>query len=183
MPLATTNGAPRLGSHEFEIQLRDSLDQMSATKTASISRVTTGTTDVSRPRPRQQVDGRTAMRFAQTTGFGFAKVVIKPNSTCALDPYDNAIQANLLPTNNNIGATPRCRFDFFLNKKLRAGWRMVGARFTNDNDPQILVFQQRPFGTDVPFFSIEVVRNYKGRLEQIEIEGPPGADWRDAFRY
>jgi hypothetical protein len=183
MQLATTSGAPRLGPHEFEIQLRDSLGQMSATKTTSISRVTTSTTDVSRPRQRYQVDGRAAMMFAGETGFGFATVVIQPNSICTLRRYDNRIEARHVPTSYTVGEKPRCRFDFFVNKKLRAGWRMAGVRFTYDNDPQILVFQQRPSGTEVPFFSIEIKTPYIGGLQYIELEGPSGADWRDAFRY
>ncbi len=183
MMLATTNGAPRLGPHEFEVQLRDRLDQRSATRLARITRVTTSTTDLSRPRQRYQVDGRAAMRFATETGFGFATVVIQPNSICTLNPYDNRIEARHVPTNNTVGVKPRCRFDFFVNKKLRAGWRMAGVRLNYDDDPNMLVFQQRPSGTDVPFFSIETKLPYRGGLLYLELEGPPGADWRDAFRY
>lgn len=177
------NGAPRPGRHEFEIQLRDRLDQVSVTRTAGITRTLTGTPDMSRPRQRYQVDGRAAMLFANQTGFGFANVVIQPNSICTLGSYDNRIEARHIPTNNTVGVKPRCRFDFFVNKKLRAGWRMAGARFTHDTDPNMLVFQQRPSGTDVPFFSIETRLPYSGGLQYIELEGPPGVDWRDAFRY
>lgn len=177
------NGTPRPGRHEFEIQLRDRLDQVSSSRTAGITRTLTGAATVSRPRQRYQVDGRAAMRFANETGFGFAKVVIQPNSLCTLDQYDNRIEARHVPTNNTVGVKPRCRFDFFVNKKLRAGWRLTGARLTHDDDPNMLVFQQRPSGTDVPFFSIETRLPYRGGLLFLELEGPPGADWRDAFRY
>jgi len=177
------NGTPRPGRHEFEIQLRDRLDQVSVTRTAGITRTMPGTADVSRPRQRYQVDGRAAWIFSMETGFERKETVLAPPSTCRLNPRDNLIEARLVQNPTNIGAQPRCRFEFFTGKKLRTGWRLVEVRFPYDTDTRVVTFLQRLAGTDVPYFSFETKTPYRGGLQYIVVEGPPGADWRDAFRY
>jgi hypothetical protein len=176
------SGAARPGVHEFEIQLRDRLDQVSATRTASITRTGAPAPGLARPTQRYQVDGRAAWRFAWDTGFKFAATVRAPLSTCTLLPWDNLIEARVAQSVNNIGATPRCRFEIFTAKKLRPGWRLIEARFNHDTDARIVTFLQRLAGTDVPYFSFETHTPYRYGLQYIVLEGPVGADWRDAFR-
>jgi len=177
------NGAPRPGRHEFEIQLRDRLDQVSATRTAGITRAGAATPGLSRPTQRHQVDGRTAWQFAWETGFEYESAGLAPLSTCVLSPWYNRIEARVAQGPTNIGAQPRCRFELFTKKKLRAGWKMLEARFNHDTDTRIVTFVQRLAGTDVPYFSFETKTPYRYGLQYIVLEGPVGADWRDAFRY
>ncbi len=176
------SGAPRPGVHEFEIQLRDRLDQVSTTRTASITRAGTPAPGLARPTQRYQVDGRAAWRFAWETGFQYEATVRAPLSTCRLAPWDNLIEAKVAQSVNNIGARPRCRFEIFTKKKLQAGWRLLEARFNYDSDTQVVTFLQRVAGTDVPYFSFETSTPYRYGLQYIVLEGPVGADWRDAFR-
>lgn len=139
------------------------------------------------------------IRYAASRGYQFVGQALTDHTECrvyGLFEFRNKqyrkIRMSLdLPT--GAGTNPglyRCRFRFFHGKTLEEGWRISDARVQGLEQAELMIETQPGAGGGGSGFSVLLTweghlldTGYAtGKITRLVLEGPAGADWREAFR-
>lgn len=120
-----------------------------------------------------------ALQYAASRGFRNQSRPITTRTKCQLTPTGLFVGSDG-PGFGNMA----CRFDLLERRRLADGWTIERVRLRNDGASYD--WNERPeLGTDDASFSLNVRTGGGGGEVQIRalvLEGPPGQNWKDAFR-
>ena len=141
---------------------------------------------------RENAAADEVVRYAVSRGFGFYQTPMTPRTRCMyLGMQDIPPVSRLTLSSQN--ALQRfgggvCRFHLFGDKSLRAGWRVVDMALdltSFSQDPELVgtfvELPDSPPNADVQVRVVYANEGYGVTLRQIVLEGPPDADWQEAF--
>ena len=188
---------PLFGPHVIDVQLRDGAGRESAIAQGTVLRLLAG-----RPPTVASVEYRVAatdipalVGFARLNGYLNTAEPMNPTSTCS--SWQNGGHWHLrmqklvvpVPGVNEVSPTPRCRFGFFKGKALQYDWRLKSAAFDSwASEPATWVVEHAiaPTGRDAWFSIVGVATGAMGngeiKVREFVFEGPPGLEWRKAFK-
>jgi hypothetical protein len=204
MVLARSGGAPVAGDHRYQLQIRDSRGQVSATAEATIRRLLSATPPAPTPVVLEtyRVTGpqvAEALRVARQRGFRHTVLPVNANSKCSLEDDANDVWFRL----NSRGLlqlqpTPQCRIRLFEGQSLQPNWHLKSAAFKDleyGRARWVLEQPLKPAGRDASFVVYGQLTmpervvpgttlswiNAIRVMTELAFEGPSGKTWRQAF--
>jgi hypothetical protein len=198
---------PLPGPHTVELQLKDDLGQESAVASATITRVLPPPPPAQYPLTGADIGQ--AIALAETRGYGWFVTPANGNSGCvrkdgSLGTWLRAGAKAPGPVAlSSVDPRAACLWRFMQHKPLRTGWRIarvevkVGTDFTPCVAPNCSVTFGSQAGQGAGFTVSHRVPPFMGGVVQstppmyreaadatittLVLEGPPGAQWQDAF--
>jgi hypothetical protein len=195
---------PLPGQHWFELQVKDANGQESQVATSSVIRaLPSPPPPPPAPTAFYEVSGSAAsdvIRYARDNGFGFEAIAMNERSTCVLTEVENVFRFRSArkPVPALLGPA-QCHFRLFAKRQLNAGWhlrQLTLSLVVTPSEPGYsfkLLTQPKPFGTDASVVAEGVISwplggklpeliYLDGRVTEVELDGPPGLTWQDAFK-
>ncbi|MEZ5332606.1 MAG: hypothetical protein R2991_11260 [Thermoanaerobaculia bacterium] len=137
-----------------------------------------------RPLETIRVPSAEALDLAAREGFRHTAAERAPGGYCLVGVAENRPN---MPRGADLAATTSCEFSLFEGRRLADGWSVVTMTLSGRTGR--MTVRRRPSGSD-PHLVVQLVGGRSHvfvdetayRSLTITLQGPEGADWRDAFR-
>lgn len=184
------------GTYEIQVQLRDADGRESNVAGGHVIRASPTPTVI--PGVEYRVSGSEVAEligFARLEGYLNTAEPLNGTSNCSSKQNDGHWHLRMqklvvpVPLGTEAAPAPRCRFGFFKGKLLQYGWHLKSAALESwSQEPATWVIENaiKATGLDAWFSIAGAATGAMGsgeiRLRELVLEGPPGSDWRKAFR-